>query len=111
MEEMAPLKVGDLVQTCTGLNARIIKVEAAYRRVGKKGGKVLFDLDFETTAGGCSFYHCGVGRALSYADAEAYREWLVTTERAKGDPHGFAARYAKDAMTIHPDGTFTRKLE
>lgn len=99
-------RVGALVRTCTGLNAVILDVEPVY--IYTRRGKVLYDLQFSTTAGGCSLRHCGVDLPLTYEEAVAERDRIIRAWR-DNDVYGFAAKYA--GYTINPDGTFDDKAD
>lgn len=101
------LDTGDLVQDCTGLNGRIKETYPTYIEVGK--GLILIDVDLTMEDGrGCSMYHCGVTTPKTYEEAEAYRDSVV----AEGPScWNFDLRYSKEAMTIHPDGTFTQNYD
>lgn len=77
-EEMNNLRVGDLINTCTGLNHRVEKVKPIYDKLRKKA-EVLYDLEFECEDGHCcSFYYCGIEPSKSKEKIESYIEKLVS---------------------------------
>jgi hypothetical protein len=62
------LKVGDLVNDCSGRNGEILEItpEYAYTRVGQ----ILCDIDLLTTNAGCSLIHCGIEVGVSREQVE-----------------------------------------
>jgi len=92
---------GDLVRTCTGLNARVLSVEPIYFYLRR--GKILIDLEFNTSSGFCSMFNCGVSLPITYEQAIAYRDHTVQNWYGN-DVWGFAERYSN--MRIQSDGTF-----
>jgi hypothetical protein len=95
------LRVGDLVSTCSGLNARVTEAEPEY--ILTRHGTALWDIRFQTTTGGCSLRHCGVGPALTYEEALAARDYIIRVWK-NNDIYGFAERYAKRIINL--DGTY-----
>jgi len=107
--KFSSFKVGDLISTCDGFNSRVVEVDPYYVPIpNSQEGVYLFDLDIATDTGSCSFYHCGVGLPKTYGECVKYRDSLLKHYQ-HNDPWGFCERYSYENMTIHSDGTYTRK--
>jgi len=57
------LKIGDIVNDCTGFNGRILKITPSYECVGK--GRILSGIDFQTENTRCCLISCGVEVGVS----------------------------------------------
>lgn len=69
--EFRAMTVGGVINDCSGLNRTIAAIKPFYISVGKRGGRVLFDIDFESTEGACcSLISCGVEPAKSQEEIE-----------------------------------------
>lgn len=104
--EMDNLRIGDLINTCSGLNGRVVKAKPIYDRIGKKA-EVLFDIEFVCEGGECcSVYYCGVEPAKTKEEIEAYCRNIVSYYKDREDTYGFAERYSK--IELNEDGTRKR---
>jgi hypothetical protein len=72
-EKFRQLDIGDMINSCSGLNSTIKEIDPCY--INYAGGKVLVDIDFTTSSGGCSLTSCGVSAAKSQQEVE--KNWLV----------------------------------
>ena len=97
-------KQGDILQTCSGLNEKIIEIEPIYYPVGN--GFILIDFDIKFSRTFCSFRNCGVWHPLSKEGAEEYRN-NVLKECEVDDRWNFSIGYGREVMIIHEDGTFS----
>lgn len=81
---LSHLTIGDIINTCSGLNSKILSVKPDYISIGTTGRcHVLVDVDIMTTDTGCSLSHCGVEPALPREVIEARfkdsaLEWTLT---------------------------------
>jgi hypothetical protein len=82
---MSKLDVGDLINDCTGLNGKILEMDAFYYRIGTGKGAILMDVDIQTANSGCSLTHCGVEPALPREYIEA-RKVAFLKEWTLGEP-------------------------
>lgn len=103
LEYFTSIKVGDSVNTCTGLNGKIIQLYPLYFSV--PGGELLADVDMMTSVGGCSFCHCGIAPPLTKAEMEARIQEYRTCSIA--DRWNWDIRYSPEVTTIHEDGSVT----
>lgn len=71
-KKLSQLYIGDMINSCSSFNTVIKEIEPYYCNYA--GGKVLVDIDFTTTNGGCSLTSCGVSAAKSQQEVE--RGWL-----------------------------------
>jgi hypothetical protein len=101
LKQFEHTKIGDLINTCTGLNGRIIIAEPGYITVA--GGQLLLNIDLETSVGNCSFRHCGIQLPKTKEEMEAaIREYLRHPEAAIWN---WDIRYSPEVTTINNDGT------
>lgn len=69
--EFRAMTIGGVINDCSGLNRTIAAIDPFYVPVGRRGGRVLFDIDFTSTEGaGCSLISCGVEPARSQEQIE-----------------------------------------
>jgi hypothetical protein len=102
-KELDGFKVGDLVETCSYFNEKVLAVEARYRKIGK--AYILQDISFTCEHTPCSLIHCGIGAPISREKAEKIvEEWRAEDEKA-------ALHYSKEVFTIHEDGRYNRNTE
>lgn len=86
------MKVGDIVNDCSGMNRRIVSVFPEYYSPYSRqwprhhiSGMILFDVDLRTTHSGCSLISCGIERPKSREVIERdyvkyTEEWLANEE-------------------------------
>lgn len=104
LKQFEHTKVGDVVNTCSGLNGKIMAVSPNYIAVAS--GKLLVDVDLRTTVGTCSFAHCGITPPKTKAEMEAnIREYL---SRPNAAAWFWDIRYSPEVTVINDDGTVTR---
>lgn len=77
------LKVGDLINECSGFNSEIVSMYPAYHQV--RGGWILYNIEFQTKTTGCSLLGCGVEPPLSREIIEEQyvrftREWIMNEQ-------------------------------
>lgn len=72
------LKVGGLINDCSGFNIEIAEILPDYWQVKGKAAFMLQDFTIVSTTGGnCSFKHCGVEMPLSQEEVERrHVNWL-----------------------------------
>lgn len=62
------LKIGDLVNDCSGRNGEILEITPEY--CNTRIGQILYDIDLLTTNAGCSLIHCGIEVGISREQVE-----------------------------------------
>jgi len=101
LKQFEHTKIGDSVNTCSGLNGKITGMTPEYILVG--GGQLLLDIVLCTTVGNCSFTHCGIEPPKTKAEMEAAIKEYLQHPQAK--LWGWDIRYSPEVTTIHDDGT------
>jgi len=100
LKQFENVKVGDLVNTCTGLNGIITAIEPDYIQVGK--GELLLSIDLDTSVGGCNFRHCGIQLPKTKQEIEKkIKEYL---EYPYARQANWDIRYSPEVLTINEDG-------
>jgi hypothetical protein len=72
------LKPGDIINDCTGFNARIIAIHPDIRYTNRGWYIMNFDLDVTPYGGSCSLSHCGIVPAVPRDKVES--DWLEWAE-------------------------------
>jgi len=107
LQQFEHTKVGDVVNTCSGLNGKIMAMAPDYITAGS--GQLLINIDLRTSVGTCSFAHCSIELPKTKAEMEAsIREYL---SRPDATTWFWDIRYSPEVTVIDDDGTVTINYE
>lgn len=97
---------GDLINTCTGFNSKILEIYPEYFELCGHKGKLLSDIVLITNETTCSASNCGIEHAISYELACKRKEHIVEGWK-DNDEWGFSERYSN--AEVLPDGSIKFK--